>query len=565
MEEIKGYVEHIVYRNEDNGYTVFNLNNDDGDLTCVGKFHYIEEGELLELTGEYIVHKVYGTQLQVETSKVCQPEDKVSIERYLGSGAIKGVGPSLAGRIVKKFGGDTFRIIEEEPERLAEVKGISERKAREIAIQVEEKKDMREAMIYLQKYGISTTLAARIYQHYGQSVYRVIEENPYQMADHVPGVGFKTADEIASKVGIHTDSDYRIKAGILYVLLQASANGHTYLPKSRLFEQASERFKGGARNHGQAPDGYADRPQSSGKNSPRQRTAGISGLFFPLLLSGTEHGPMLHDLNIRGDIPETEIRANLAKVQKKEEIHLDELQEKAVFEAVNSGLLVITGGPGTGKTTTINAIIQYFENEGMEILLAAPTGRAAKRMTETTGYEARTIHRMLELVPSGIPDSGSMSGNNAPSGKNGSFSSGGMHFDRNEENPLDADVIIIDEMSMVDLTLMHALLTAVVPGTRLILVGDVNQLPSVGPGSVLKDTIASNKFHVVTLTKIFRQAGESDIVLNAHKINAGECVIINNKSRDFFFLKRQEADVIIGVVITLIQKKLTEICGCISV
>ena len=221
METIKGYVEHIVYRNEENGYTVFNLNNDDGDLTCVGKLHYIEEGGLLELTGEYTVHKLYGTQLQIETARICEPEDLVSIERYLGSGAVKGVGTSLAGKIVKKFKEDTFRIIEEEPERLAEIKGISERKAREISIQVEEKKDMRQAMLYLQRYGISIALAVRIYQHYGQSVYHVIEENPYQLADHVSGIGFKTADEIAAKVGIHMDSDYRIRSGIFYTLLQS--------------------------------------------------------------------------------------------------------------------------------------------------------------------------------------------------------------------------------------------------------------------------------------------------------------------------------------------------------
>ena len=267
---------------------------------------------------------------------------------------------------------------------------------------------------------------------------------------------------------------------------------------------------------------------------------------------------MLHDLYIRGDIPETEIQANLAKIQKKAQLHLEELQEKAVFAAVNSGLLVITGGPGTGKTTTINAIIQYFENEGMEILLAAPPGRAAKRMTETTGYEARTIHRMLELVPSGIPDSGSMPGNNGSSGKNGVFSSGGMHFDRNEENPLDADVIIIDEMSMVDISLMHSLLRAVNVGTRLILVGDVDQLPSVGPGNVLRDIIDSGCFNVVKLTHIFRQAAQSDIIVNAHKINEGERVDLAKRSKDFLFIRRENPDAVINAAITLIQKKLPD-------
>ena len=540
MEEIKGYVEHIVYRNEDNGYTVFNLNNDDGELTCVGKFHYIEEGELLELTGEYIVHKVYGTQLQVETSKVCQPEDKVSIERYLGSGAIKGVGPSLAGRIVKKFGGDTFRIIEEEPERLAEVKGISERKAREIAIQVEEKKDMREAMIYLQKYGISTTLAARIYQHYGQSVYRVIEENPYQMADHVPGVGFKTADEIASKVGIHTDSDYRIRSGIFYTLLQSVSEGHVYLLQEVLLYRASQLLDVEI----QHIEKYVMDLAMEKKVVLKESDEGLrvySAHYYYMELTVAK---MLHDLNVDFDVTPSVLEHRIHMIEEQAELALDDRQREAVMEAVRHGILIVTGGPGTGKTTTINAMIHFFEEEGADILLAAPTGRAAKRMTEATGCEAQTIHRLLEV--SGNPEDDDKR-------DNAGFGNG---FGRNAENPLESDVIIIDEMSMVDLPLMKALLDAIMPGTRLIMVGDGNQLPSVGPGRVLKDMIASDCFPVVKLEKIFRQAKESDIIVNAHKINRGEPVILDNKSMDFFFLKRSDPNVIISVVITLIQKKL---------
>ena len=537
MEEIKGYVEHIVYRNEDNGYTVFNLNNDDGDLTCVGKFHYIEEGELLELTGEYIVHKVYGTQLQVETSKVCQPEDKVSIERYLGSGAIKGVGPSLAGRIVKKFGGDTFRIIEEEPERLAEVKGISERKAREIAIQVEEKKDMREAMIYLQKYGISTTLAARIYQHYGQSVYRVIEENPYQMADHVPGVGFKTADEIASKVGIHTDSDYRIRSGIFYTLIQSVSEGHVYLLQEVLLYRASQLLDVEI----QHIEKYVMDLAMEKKVVLKESDEGLrvySAHYYYMELTVAK---MLHDLNVDFDVTPSVLEHRIHMIEEQAELALDDRQREAVMEAVRHGILIVTGGPGTGKTTTINAMIHFFEEEGADILLAAPTGRAAKRMTEATGYEAQTIHRLLEL--NGVPDDDNRE-------------SQGIHFDRNAENPLDTDVIIIDEMSMVDIFLMHSLLLAVTAGTRIILVGDENQLPSVGPGNVLRDIIQSGVFPVVELKKIFRQASHSDIVVNAHKIHNGQQISLDNKSRDFFFLKRYDADIIIRVVIALIQEKL---------
>lgn len=547
METIKGYVEHIVYRNEENGYTVFNLNNDDGDLTCVGKLHYIEEGGLLELTGEYTTHKLYGTQLQVETVKMCEPEDLVSIERYLGSGAVKGVGASLAGKIVKKFKEDTFRIIEEEPERLAEIKGISERKAREISLQVEEKKDMRQAMLYLQKYGISIALAVRIYQHYGQSVYRVIEENPYQLADHVSGIGFKTADEIAARVGIHTDSDYRIRSGIFYTLLQSVGEGHVYLRKEVLLYRTGvllgieigdiERYlqdlameKKIVVKKEEADKECQEAPEEEGSLGARI----YASHYYYMELNTAK---MLHDLDVRYGISKEALLQRLHAIEEDTGLKLDELQQKAVAEAAGNGVTVVTGGPGTGKTTTINAMIHFFEGEGMDLLLAAPTGRAAKRMTETTGYEAQTIHRLLEV-----------NGNPEEEGSSG--------FQRNAENPLEADVIIIDEMSMVDLPLMHALLNAVVPGTRIILVGDVNQLPSVGPGNVLKDIIASACFSVVKLTKIFRQAGESDIVVNAHKINRGEPVMLDNKSMDFFFLKRQEPDVIISVLLTLIQKKL---------
>ena len=447
---------------------------------------------------------------------------------------MKGVGAALAGRIVRKFKEDTFRIIEEEPERLAEVKGISERKAREIAEQVEEKKDMRRAMIYLQKYGISTTLAVKIYKYYGTKLYQVLEENPYQLADNIEGVGFKTADEIASRIGIHTDSDFRIRSGIFYTLQQSTLEGHVYLPQQVLEARAGQLLGVNI----QDVEKYI-MDLCIEKKTVRKEAEGeiriYPARYYYLELNTAR---MLHDLNIDCNMPEDMMEKRLRKVERQEQISLDPMQHRAVIESIKHGLLVLTGGPGTGKTTTINTMIQFFESEGMSILLAAPTGRAAKRMTEATGYEAQTIHRLLEV--SGNPEEeGNVNG-----------------FMRNRQNPLETDVLIIDEMSMVDLPLMHALLSAVVEGTRLILVGDVNQLPSVGPGSVLKDIIASDSFPVVTLTKIFRQAGESDIVVNAHKINAGEPVVLNNKSRDFFFLKRQEADVIISVVITLIQKKL---------
>ncbi|MFR9146070.1 MAG: ATP-dependent RecD-like DNA helicase [Mediterraneibacter sp.] len=534
MEVVTGYVEHIVFRNEENGYTVFRLENDDGEITCVGNFNFISEGEMMELRGEYTNHNVYGLQLKVSSHTLKEPEDVVSIERYLGSGAIKGVGQALAGRIVKKFREDTFRIIEEEPERLAEIKGISERKAREIAEQVEEKKDMRKAMIYLQKYGISNRLAAKIYQRYGMDVYKVLEENPYQLADSIEGIGFKTADEIAARIGIHTDSDYRIKSGLFYTLQQAVSEGHVYLPQEELLRRAGILLEVEIKDiEKHVMDLCIERKTVMKEYEGEIRV--YPAHYYYLELNTAK---MLYDLDIDCDMPEDLMESRLRKVEESEKIELDPMQHRAVIESIKHGLLVLTGGPGTGKTTTINTMIRFFDSEGMSILLAAPTGRAAKRMTEATGYEAQTIHRLLEV-------------NVNPEEED---SIGG--FLRNRQNPLEADVIIIDEMSMVDLPLMHALLSAVVPGTRLVLVGDVDQLPSVGPGSVLKDIIASQRFPVVILTRIFRQAGESDIVVNAHKINAGEPVILDNKSRDFFFLRRQDADTIIGVVIMLIQKKL---------
>lgn len=535
VEKVTGYVEHIVFRNEENGYTVFHLENEDGEVTCVGNLNFITEGEMLELEGEYVNHSVYGNQLKVSAYRVKEPEDLVSIERYLGSGAIKGIGQTMASRIVKKFREDTFRIIEEEPERLAEIKGISERKAMEIASQMEEKKDMRKSMIYLQKYGISTKLAAKIYQRYGMKVHQILEENPYRLADDIEGVGFRTADEIAARIGIHTDSDYRIRSGLFYILQQAVAEGHIYLPEELLLRRAKVLLGIEIEDI----EKYIMDLCMERKTVMKEKDGKV--IVYPAHYYYMElnTAKMLNDLDIDCQMPEDMMEKRLRAVEEKEKIELDPLQHKAVIESIKHGLLILTGGPGTGKTTTINTMIQFFESEGLSILLAAPTGRAAKRMTEATGYEAQTIHRLLEV--NGNPEEESTGG-----------------FLRNRENPLEADVIIIDEMSMVDLNLMHALLSAVVQGTRLILVGDVDQLPSVGPGSVLKDIISSERFHVVTLTKIFRQAGESDIIMNAHKINAGEPVELNKKSRDFFFVKCDEADTIIGGIIALIQRKLPQ-------
>ena len=531
VESLAGYVEHIIYRNADNGYTVLNLVSGEDEITCVGIFSAIAEGENIEAQGEYTEHPTYGQQFKVTSFEEKAPEDEEAIERYLGSGAIKGIGLAMAARIVRRFKEDTFRIIEEEPERLAEIKGISNRKAMEIASQVNEKRDLRQAMIFLQQYGITMNLAVKVYQAYGQDVYGIIRENPYRLADDIDGVGFRTADEIAARVGIRMDSDFRVRSGILYTLLQASGEGHTYLPETELTPRASKLLNVTAEQVEKQYMDLAIERKIILKQMEDQTQIYAASFYYMEANTAT----MLKRLNVSYDVSDAEIEQRIRGIEKKSGMTLDEHQVTAVKEAVRNGLLVITGGPGTGKTTTINTIIRYFELEGLEIFLAAPTGRAAKRMSETTGFEARTVHRMLEL-------------------NGGAEGSGG--FERDESNPLEADVIIVDEMSMVDISLMYSLLKAISVGTRLILVGDVNQLPSVGPGSVLRDIIQSHACNVVMLTKIFRQASTSDIIVNAHKINHGEEVILDNKSMDFFFLKRYDADVIINVVLQLIKQKL---------
>lgn len=543
MENITGYIDHIIYQNADNGYTVLQLAGGEEEIILVGMLKGVTQGESIRATGDYVEHPVYGNQFKVVSYESVTPEDAAGMERYLASGAIKGVGAALAARIVKKFGTDTFRIMEEEPIRLVEVKGISERIAREISAQVQEKKDLREAFLFLQKYGISNTLAVKIYNTYQDEIYRILKENPYRLAEDIDGVGFKIADEIAAKIGIRSDSDYRIRSGILYTLNQAVAEGHMYLPETILLTRASE-LLGVASEHilPQIANLAMDRKLVIRKKENEEEKQIFAASYYYAELNCAR---MLHDLNIpmydnRDLLPseEEKIRSQIEKITTEEGLELDEFQEQAVLECVKNGVFILTGGPGTGKTTTINTIIRYFEKERLDIFLAAPTGRAAKRMTETTGYEARTIHRMLEL--------------------NGSFAEEGKRakFERNEENPLNADVIIIDEMSMVDILLFQSLLRAIMPGTRLVLVGDVDQLPSVGPGQVLRDILAADVFPQVRLQNVFRQARESDIIVNAHKINRGEKPLFDNKSRDFFFLERSDFNVIYKHMIQLITEKL---------
>ncbi len=537
MIEMQGYVDHIIFQNSNNGYTVMEVVADEEEITCVGMCPGLTEGENIHATGEYTEHPVYGKQFKISEYRIVAPTDRDSVLRYLASGAVKGIGAALALRVVKKFGDDTFRIVEEEPERLAEIKGISLRKAREIAEQMESKKDLRDALVFLQQYGISNTLAIRIYDTYGPEMYGILKENPYRLADDINGIGFRLADEIASKVGIHADSDFRIRSGIMYTLLNALGEGHCYLPTELLKERAATLLGVSREAVGVQMNNLA----MDKKLIVRDDCAYAAAFFYAEM----NCAGMLLDRSIPMmsaslyATMEKGLREHVENLALSLGMELDELQLQAVLTCIRNGLIILSGGPGTGKTATINLIIKYFEEENLDICLAAPTGRAAKRMTEATGFEAKTIHRLLEL-------------NSALSDETARR----VSFERNEENPIDADIIIIDEMSMVDIQLFQALLKAVQPGTRLMLVGDVDQLPSVGPGQVLSDLIKSKCFPTVILERIFRQAEKSDIVVNAHRINKGQPITMDNKSRDFFMLERSDTNVIYKHMIQLIQDKL---------
>ncbi len=544
MEKIKGYIEHFIYKNTENGYGVLNLVISDDEIVCTGVFRDVDVGDTIEAEGEYVSHPVYGDQFKVSSYEISVPDDAASMQRYLGSGAIRGIGEALAKRIVSKFGDDTFRIIEEEPERLSEIKGISEKKAMDIALQMAEKREMRNAMIFLQQFGISDNLAVKIYNTYGERIYKVIKENPYQLSDDIAGVGFKTADEIAGKVGIQIDSDYRIKSGIYYALIQSSLDGNTYLPVDELIRRTIDVLS-------TRPDYEINeetvRTQIYNLTVDKKLIIKNDNEVYASTYYYEEQGcaAMLYNLCISEKVSEAEkenYKKQIIEMEAARNIELDDLQLDAVIQSITNGIVIITGGPGTGKTTTINTVINYYARMGLDIMLAAPTGRAAKRMTEATGYEAKTIHRLLEV--SGQVD-------DDEKGR-----SSGVHFEKNRDNPLETDAIIIDEMSMVDIHLFYALLKALVPGVHLILVGDSSQLPSVGPGQVLKDLIDSGRFSTIYLKKIFRQAEESDIVMNAHRIHDGQAPVLDNKSKDFFFLERNDPNVIYKHMIQLIRDKL---------
>lgn len=537
MEELSGYIKHIIFSNRDNGYTVFELDTDTECITCVGALVGLCEGERVRLTGEYVTHSVYGRQFSFKGYEQETGRDELSVYRYLASGAVKGIGPATAKKIIEAFGEDTFRIMEEECELLATIKGISLNKARDIGARFGEKQDLRRIMVFLQKFGISVNLANKIYEKYGLETYRVMEENPYRLAEDIEGVGFKTADDIAISSGVDASSPYRIRSGILYAMSLAVSEGHIYLPKEEAVAYAS-------RILGIDEDAVFSECERLGIESRlviKQAGSEVRIYLPSFYRMETACARMIRDLDLVRDKDAAQIYETVRSLEDPER-PLAEKQREAVVGALSNGLFIITGGPGTGKTTIINVLIKYLAAAGEEFVLAAPTGRAAKRMTEATGYESSTIQRLLGLSPGG-PDGNAFS------------------YEYNEDNPLEADAVIIDEMSMVDLPLFKSLLSAIVPGTRLIMVGDTNQLPSVGPGSVLRDLIRSECIGVARLDRIFRQSDESDIIENAHKINAGLMPRLDNKSRDFFMLRRDNANIILSNIITLVSKKLPGYVG----
>lgn len=540
MITVKGYIDRIIFRNPDNGYTVMRLSTDDGDITVVGLLSMAWEGELVNAEGDIVFHSGYGEQLEAERITVEEPDNKEAVLRFLSSGIIKGIGPALAKRIVQKFGDDTFSIMSREPERLSEVKGISLRKAVEISESFEAVAGMRRAVMFLQQYGISNLMALRIYEKYGEKLYGIISENPFRLCEDISGIGFKTADEIAERSGIERHSEYRIRAGILYTLGLSAGEGNTYLPLDRLLGEAAA-VLGLPENE---ISGEISMLQKDRKAEIKLRDGETRVYLRNLYQAERQCAAILRSLDIKYDIDRERLVSDIENTEERYSLTLDSDQREAVISAVENGLFIMTGGPGTGKTTTVKILVRYFMSVGKHVILAAPTGRAAKRLSEATGMEAKTIHRLLEV-----------------SGGSGDDDSEKRSFGRDRDNPLETDVVIVDEMSMVDILLFRALLSAISVGTRLIMVGDENQLPSVGPGSVLKDILSTGKFRSMALKKIFRQAGESDIVMNAHALLLGRDMKLDNKSRDFFFLNRSDAGEITGGVIYLVTKKLPPYVG----
>lgn len=531
---IEGIAESIIFYSPDNGYAVFILKTKEKEITCVGTIVDLHEGENLKLKGDWMFHPTYGDQFKVNLYERNIPNTEQGIEKYLASGVIRGIGEKIAKKIVDKFGIKTIEIIEEEPQRLVEIKGITEEKAQFISEIFYEQKDLRNIIIYLQQYNITSTYVAKIYKKYKSNTIAIIKSNPYKLADDILGIGFKTADRIAKSIGIEAQSPNRIKSAIKYVLNEASNDGHVYLPKDILISYTSQLLE--------LPIELIENifinlqlDKQIYREFIEKKEIIYLSFFYNAEISVAKK---LLEISQNCDNMKTSVlNKKIKKIEEIQSIKLANNQKQAVREAMTNGVLVITGGPGTGKTTTINIIINLLEDEGNEIVLAAPTGKAAKRMTEATGKEAQTLHRLLEI--------NYLQENNKR-----------QNFGRNEENPIEADVVIVDETSMVDIMLMNSLVNAIALGTKLILVGDADQLPSVGAGNVLKDIIKSKCIKTVRLNEIFRQAEKSAIVMNAHRINNGIYPIINEKNKDFFFMHRTCTESTVDTIVQLIINRL---------
>ncbi|KPU26439.1 ATPase AAA [Caloranaerobacter sp. TR13] len=538
MITLQGTIEEIIYKNESNGYTVAILETEDDVVTIVGYIPIINLGETLKVQGNWVYHSNYGQQFKVDTYQAVVPASLNGIEKYLASGLIPGIGPKTAKKIVEKFGLNSIDILQYNPDRLIEVEGIGKKKAEKIAEAFAEQRELRDVMIFLQEYGISPTYGVRIYKKYGNETITKIKENPYRLSEDIFGIGFKMADKIARSMGVDLRSNYRVFAGIKFTLMEFSSEGHTYVPKEELVDKAKGLLEVERELVEDGITALALKQEIQLENVDNEirvyympfyyAEANVSKKIIELAL--TE----LKELNI-------DVEEEINKLEQESSIKFAQNQKEAIRQAIFNGVLVITGGPGTGKTTTINSIIKLFENQGLSVVLAAPTGRAAKRMSEATGREAKTIHRLLEY--SFVDDEI------------------GMAFTRDEGTPIDSDVVIIDEVSMVDILLMNNLLKAIMPGTRLILVGDVDQLPSVGPGNVLRDIIDSKVVKVVKLNEIFRQAQESMIIVNAHRINKGEIPFLNVKGKDFFFINKDSGEEVVDTIIELCKERLPKFYG----
>ena len=537
MSKFEGTIEDIVFRNEENGWTVASFHLDgSGRVSAVGIMPFLAAGEHVILDGELTEHRDYGEQIKVTAYEISMPQTRSALEKYLGSGMIKGIGPATAKLIVRRFGTETLDIMEAEPHRLTEIPGIGPKKAAMIAESFAMQNEMRAALIFLQGAGLTPALAMKVYRAYGDQSERVLRTNPYRLADEIDGVGFQTADGIARSLGFQADNPDRLASGVRYVLSQAAANmGHVYLPQHELTARAA-----GVLGVQQAQADAAIRAMRLADQLIFETVDDISAVYLPRLYRVECETAAL--ILKRRNAPQkkqpsaAEMERSIARCERKLGVTLGQAQREAVAKAVSGDLTVITGGPGTGKTTSINCILEMLEGGGT-VELCAPTGRAAKRMSEATGRSARTIHRLLEY-------GGEVEG-----------------FKRDEENPIKADTVVVDEMSMVDIFLMRALLRAVKPGARLILVGDADQLPSVGAGNVLRDLIDSGAVPVARLNEIFRQAQQSRIVVNAHRINRGEYPLIQNRDTDFFLERRESAAEVSQSVVALVQRRLPGFLG----